>query len=117
MTKFLIDAQLPYLLKDWLVTRGYDAIHTKDLPKKNVTGDTEVIRIAESEQRIIISKDSDFIKLNILSGKPSRILAITTGNIVNKELLRIFESNMNTIVKLFETSNVVEIDNSSLKGH
>lgn len=31
--KFLIDAQLPYKLMEWLMTKGYDEIHTRDLPK------------------------------------------------------------------------------------
>jgi predicted nuclease of predicted toxin-antitoxin system len=30
--KFLIDAQLPYCLKLWLVENDFDAIQTDDLP-------------------------------------------------------------------------------------
>jgi len=30
--KFIVDAQLPARLKYWLVEKGYDTIHTDDLP-------------------------------------------------------------------------------------
>jgi predicted nuclease of predicted toxin-antitoxin system len=115
--KFLVDAQLPYTLREWLVKQGYNAVHTKDLQKGNATDDLEVIRVAESEQRIIISKDSDFIKLHILSGRPSKVLAITTGNIINSELMELFKNNFSTLLNLIKTHQIVEIDNTSIKGH
>jgi len=34
--KFLVDAQLPYHLKAWLLLKGFDAIHTTDLPDQNL---------------------------------------------------------------------------------
>ncbi len=30
--KFLVDAQLPVKLKDWLEEQGHDSLHTNDLP-------------------------------------------------------------------------------------
>jgi predicted nuclease of predicted toxin-antitoxin system len=69
--KFLVDAQLPYRLKDWLLEKGFDTLHTRDLPKANETEDLDIADIADKENRTVISKDSDFLKLHILSGKPS----------------------------------------------
>ena len=37
--KFILDAQLPKKLSDFLIWKGYDAIHTLDLPLKNKTKD------------------------------------------------------------------------------
>ncbi|MCO6492221.1 MAG: DUF5615 family PIN-like protein [Phaeodactylibacter sp.] len=82
--KFLIDAHLPMALKNWLVDRGHDVIHTRDLPQKNETDDMDIIRIADDQDRIVISKDSDFQKYHVLFGRPGRILMITTGNIINQ---------------------------------
>ena len=45
--KFLVDAQLPIHLKHWLVYKGYDAIHTLELPDRNLTEDGLVTRIAD----------------------------------------------------------------------
>ena len=36
--KFIVDAQLPKSLARFLSERGFDAIHTLDLPRKNVHG-------------------------------------------------------------------------------
>ncbi len=89
--KFIVDAQLPEKLKHWLNDRGYNAIHTNDLPNRHLTPDITIIKIAEQENRIVVSKDSDFYKYHLINGIPKRILFVTTGNIVNKELIRLFE--------------------------
>lgn len=116
--KFLVDAQLPFRLKKWLIEQGHDAIHTDDLPDKHLTSDNDIIIIAEREDRIVISKDSDFYQHNLIRGAPKRILFITTGNIVNKELIRLFELNFLTIENSFNSgSNVIEFDNKSITVH
>jgi predicted nuclease of predicted toxin-antitoxin system len=115
--KFLVDAQLPARLKSWLVGNGYDAIHTDDLPERNLTADLTIAAFADQENRIVISKDSDFLKLRILQNKPQKLLMITTGNIVNKELLVLFERNFVTALKLFNTYDVVELNNHFVIGH
>lgn len=57
--KFLVDAHFPRRLSYWLIENGEDSIHTLDLPNKNNTTDIELIKQAETESRIIITKDSD----------------------------------------------------------
>lgn len=59
--KFLVDAQLPRRLSRWLQELGHDARHTLDLPLGNCTPDAEVVRIADVEARIVITKDADFV--------------------------------------------------------
>jgi predicted nuclease of predicted toxin-antitoxin system len=49
--KFLIDAQLPYRLKYRLTEKGFDAVHTQDLPEANETEDLNIAAIAEQENR------------------------------------------------------------------
>lgn len=115
--KFLIDAQLPYRLKLRLIENGFDAIHTDDLPERNLTADLSIADIADKENRTVVSKDSDFLKLRILQGKPPKLLMITTGNIVNKELLALFELNFAVVLKLFNSYDVVEINNQFVVGH
>ncbi len=115
--KFLVDAQLPYRLKAWLAAKGFDAIHTTDLPAQNLTADRAIARRADAEARIVISKDSDFPKLHILQQTPARLLLITTGNIINQQLLALFERNFETALQLFESYAVVELNNSFVTGH
>ena len=58
--KFLLDAQLPPSLKQVFLNKGYDCIHTIDLKSGNDTSDAEINRLTVAEQRILITKDSDF---------------------------------------------------------
>jgi predicted nuclease of predicted toxin-antitoxin system len=105
-------------LKDWLNAQGHDAIHTDDLPEKHLTPDKEIIQVANQEDRIVISKDSDFYQYHLIKGVPKRILFLSTGNIVNKELIRLFELNFSTIEKYFNSgSHVIEFDNNSITVH
>ena len=115
--KFLIDAQLPYLLRNWLCDKGHDAIHTRDLPRKNLTEDLEIMEVAEDQNRIVISKDSDFIKYYLITGKPKKLIAITTGNIINQELILLFENNFPALQELIAKHDFIEMDNDSIIAH
>lgn len=115
--KFIIDAHLPWRLAEWLNNNGHDAVHTSGLPDGDETEDIYIADFAVAEDRIIVTKDSDFLKLYILKGKPSKLLFITTGNIVNKDLVKLFEANFEVIVRLFNSYNVVEMNNSFVLGH
>jgi len=40
--KFIVDAQLPKKLSELLVKKGFDSLHTLDLPNNNATTDNEI---------------------------------------------------------------------------
>lgn len=115
--KFLIDAQLPHRLSRWLQAEGYDAVHTRDLPEKNQTIDTIINEFSIREQRVLITKDEDFVDLFLLRHEPYKLLLVATGNIDNKELQQLFQNNLNAIVQAFETYDFVELDRTSLTCH
>ncbi len=116
--KFLIDAQLPERLKSWIANQGHDVIHTNDLPEKHLTKDIEIVKRAVEENRIVVSKDSDFYKYYLVNGIPEKILMLTMGNLRNKELLELFELNFPTIIRYFEDGvQVVEFDNNSISAY
>lgn len=115
--RFIIDAQLPFGLKQILVDYGYDVIHTDDLEKKERTTDSEILKISNSQNRTIISKDSDFIDSFYLTGTPKKLLLISTGNIKNRELYNLFSKNIGRIVTLFETNVLIEMDNDDIIAH
>jgi predicted nuclease of predicted toxin-antitoxin system len=83
---FLVDAQLPRRMADWLAAAGCDAIHTQDLPDANRTADERINDVALSQQRVVITKDADFVDSHLLHGRPPKLLLISTGNISNREL-------------------------------
>ncbi|MBX7242062.1 MAG: DUF5615 family PIN-like protein [Bacteroidia bacterium] len=115
--KFLIDAHLPKSLANWLVSKGFDAIHTLDLPEKNLTTDVEIIRFSMENERIVVSKDSDFWEYFILNGQPHKLLLITTGNIINKELIQLFDNNLAQLVIFLTENKVVEISKDNIIVH
>jgi predicted nuclease of predicted toxin-antitoxin system len=44
--------------------------NTLDLPARNATTDAEVIVRAVHENRIVVTKDADFVESFLVSGKP-----------------------------------------------
>ena len=117
MIKFIVDAQLPYRLALLLREKGFDAVHTDDLPNKERTTDAEIRSLANTENRIVITKDNDFFESYIISKSPSGLLLISTGNIVNKELFSLFNKYFDLIIKHFETYNFVEVTNDEIFAH
>jgi predicted nuclease of predicted toxin-antitoxin system len=61
--KFLVDAQLPPKLADWLTARGHDAQHVAALPGGLRMPDAEIWQRAGVEGSIIVSKDREFLDL------------------------------------------------------
>ena len=62
--KFLLDAQLPRRLTRLFHALEHEAIHTLDLPKRNITPDRDIIDYAMAGDYIVITKDADFIELS-----------------------------------------------------
>ena len=70
--KFIVDAQLPRHLAASLKWRGLDVLHTLDLPLGNRTPDWRINEISMEEQRVVITKDADFVNSFLLSGVPPK---------------------------------------------
>lgn len=112
--KFLVDTQLPVGLCKWLIELGHDALHVSHLPNGNRSTDAEVADAADEDDRIVVSKDSDFRDGHLLRGRPRRLLAVRTGNISNSELLLLFEHNLAEIVAALEDGRYVELGTAQL---
>jgi predicted nuclease of predicted toxin-antitoxin system len=115
--RFLIDAQLPARLCGLLRDHGHDAIHAVDLPRGNRSTDAEITSHADSEDRVVITKDRDFRDSHLLGGRPRRLLAVLTGNITNTALLELFETNLTQLVAALDEVAFVELSPTSLTLH
>ncbi len=112
--KFIVDAQLPRRLARWLRENGFDAIHTLDLPARNRTDDDDINTLSMAENRVVISKDSDFYDRFFEKLEPHKLLFLTTGNIQNDDLIALFDKNFDEIVLALTHSNVVELSRNRL---
>ena len=115
--KLLIDAQLPQLLNAVLNELGYNSIHVDSLINGDESSDVEIINYADSNNLIVVTKDSDFFHSHSLQNKPAKLLLVSTGNIKNRQLLDIFRKNHSRTHKLFETVNFLEINSSGIASH
>lgn len=74
---FLVDAQLPRRMTAWLTMAEGDAVHTLDLPDGNRTTNERINDIADREQRVVVTKDADFVDSHILRGRPAKLLLVS----------------------------------------
>ena len=79
MFRFLIDTQLPPLLAAYLTTKGFDAIHTTFFENGHLLKDAEISIIAITENRIIITKDGDFLDRYTIYGAPPKVYYFNWG--------------------------------------
>lgn len=115
--KFLIDAHLPKRLVLFLISLGHDAIHTLDLPDGNRTTDQAINELSIREERVVVTKDSDFVNSLLIRKTPFKLFLVSTGNIKNKDLENLFQVNIDQIVSLFEKYTFVEMNRDSIIIH
>jgi predicted nuclease of predicted toxin-antitoxin system len=115
--KWIVDAQLPLKLARFLRDRGYDTLHTRDLPMGNKTPDAYISNLSVQEQRIVITKDSDFVESFLLNKIPYKLLLISTGNITNVELEAIFQRSIQQIESLFDNYDYIELGRDEVIIH
>lgn len=115
--KFIVDAQLPLSLSNLLKSRGHDSIHTLDLPTKNKSKDYFITSISINENRIVITKDSDFLESFLIHGKPQKLILVRTGNVGNAELKAIFDKHLDRIINIMEENSLIEITKNEIVVH
>jgi predicted nuclease of predicted toxin-antitoxin system len=115
--KFLVDAHLPRRLVRLLRDVGHDALHTLDLSRGNRTTDREINTISLRDQRVVVTKDSDFVNSLVLHSQPWKLLLISTGNISNRELEQLITANLSAIVRGFQDCDYIEVSRTHLILH
>ncbi|MBL8204363.1 MAG: DUF5615 family PIN-like protein [Blastocatellia bacterium] len=115
--KFVVDAHLPRRLARFLQQIGCDALHTLDLTQGNRTPDKWINELSLAQQRIVITKDADFVDSFWLRQEPWKLLLVSTGNIHNTELLTLFQANLEQIAAGFEIFDFIEINRTNVIFH
>jgi predicted nuclease of predicted toxin-antitoxin system len=115
--KFLIDANLPERMIDWIVAAGHDAVHVISLPNQDRSTDIEIAMWAETESCVIITKDQDFITQFLRGHSPSKRVWIRLGNVNNRQLRALIAANIHAIVDALANHDVIEFGYSGLIIH
>ncbi len=107
--KFLVDHQLPVALARWLAAQGCDAAHVLDLGL-DTAPDVDIWARAQTEGRIVVSKDEDFFHLANRLGDPGRLLWVRVGNCRTAALLAHLTTLWPAIEKAFASGQrIVEV--------
>ncbi len=88
--KFLVDNQLPNALSRFLTSRGCDCQHVSDAGLA-AASDREVWRHANETDRIVISKDEDFLHMATHAETKARFVWVRFGNCRTSALLEAIE--------------------------
>ena len=105
-----MDAQLPPSLATSLrQTFAVDARHIAELGFL-VASDEAIFAAARSANAVVMTKDSDFIRIQEREGPPPKILWLTIGNVNNAELWKAVERSWSHVVAHFDQGErLVEI--------
>jgi predicted nuclease of predicted toxin-antitoxin system len=112
--RFIVDAQLPVRLARFIHEH---TLHTKDLPFQNATPDEYINHLSIQEQRVVITKDADFVESFLLRQIPHKLLLVSTGNIKNSELELLFQDNLEPLVSLLEKHSYLELGRDEIIVH
>ena len=107
--KFLIDNQLPKALAEHLHARGHDCQHVLEAGLADAS-DISICRHCEAQDRILISKDEDFLYLANQPKSKIKLVWVRLGNCRTAALLAAFDRFWPSIESCFAAGDrIVEI--------
>ena len=114
--RFLIDNALSFRVAEFLRNSGHDAVHVRDYGLSAAT-DSVILERAQSEDRIIITADSDFGTLlaQMQTNKPSFVLLRWVGLRDPAEQFRVIIANLPSISDDLNVGAVVVIEPSRVR--
>lgn len=107
--KFLIDANLPPGLVDWIADRGHDAQHVRVAPGAD-SDDASIVDFAREHGLIIVTKDEDFATRVTLDRLSPPVVWLRLGNATNAVLRDWLQTRFDAVIREQEQgSRLVEV--------
>ena len=106
-----MDAQFSQAIAEWIAENvNVEAIAVRDLGLRDAT-DRRIFLAAKAQGAVVMTKDSDFIRLLDDLGPPPRVIWITCGNTSNARLKEILRSTLVSAIALLDSGEkLVEIN-------
>ena len=102
--RFIVDANLPPKLVDWLREQGHQADYSDDLLGLGAS-DNAIFDAANVEGGVIVSKDRDFRRL-VSGGPPPHLLWVRLGNATNAKLIALFEERFDAALNALNSGEL-----------
>ncbi|MFN7129551.1 MAG: DUF5615 family PIN-like protein [Brevundimonas sp.] len=107
--KFIVDAQLPIALTDWLRAKGHAADHVSTLLTINAR-DQEIWDVAQAGSCVIITKDRDFAIWASDRRLGPQIVWLRLGNATRRVLIEWLEPRWSRIEQgLLDGLHLIEV--------
>jgi predicted nuclease of predicted toxin-antitoxin system len=107
--KLLVDNQLPLGLAVHLRGWGCDCVHVLDVGLSQVD-DLQIWTRAAAEERIVVSKDEDFVFLANRPGDVGRLIWVRLGNCRNAALVAAFDRTRDALTRAISSGQqIVEL--------
>lgn len=107
--KFLVDANLPPAVAEWLTTEGHEARHVADLGMERAS-DHDIWKRARDTDACIVTKDEDFVLLSALDRAGPAVVWVCIGNALRSVLLRRLPAAWPEVMKAIERGEkIVEV--------
>jgi predicted nuclease of predicted toxin-antitoxin system len=104
--RFLIDAQLPPMLAEWLRKSGHEAQHVQEIHLRDAD-DADIRAYAMKSRAVVITKDRDFTPAGEAAIK---VIWVRTGNVGTRTLIDRMEAALPQLMgHLNEGANLVEL--------
>jgi len=110
MTKFIIDANLPYYFSIW---KSDYFVHVYDI-NENMT-DNEIFEYAIKNNLTIITKDTDFSIKVLFQDKP-KVIHLKIGNMKIQELYSFLNKNWDDIIKVSDSHKLTNVYIDRIEG-
>jgi predicted nuclease of predicted toxin-antitoxin system len=106
--RLLFDQNISFRITQKIHSFFADCIHVSDCGLSNHE-DSEIWQYAKNNNYVIVTFDSDFYDISIISGHPPKIIWIRSGNLTTNEIAQLLIINKEAIHSFLENEDFKDI--------